>query len=182
MRKLLLILSILGFVWAVAPVAGQDGSEKQTKKAKKEIPAVTKALKKTKLFNGRPNAKAKYYIYLQSAGWCGFCRKEMPDIVKGYKEMKKNGVEIIFCSFDKTQDAAKEFIREFGIRFPAMMETDDRKGPALPGYERGPGIPWAVIVDAQGHVLRTGQGAIVNQWSKIVSEAEKKAAQVTEEE
>lgn len=179
MRSQLLILCLLGLAWAAMPAAGQD---EPAKKAKKEIPAVAKVLKKAKFFNGRPNAKAKYYIYLQSASWCGICRKEMPHIVKEYKAMKKKGVEIIFCSWDKTQDDAKLFIKEFGMRFPAIMDTDDKKRIELPGYERGPGVPWAVVVDAQGNMLRSGQASLVNNWGKIVRQAEEKAAESTEEE
>lgn len=120
MRSQLLILCLLGLAWAAMPAAGQD---EPAKKAKKEIPAVAKVLKK-----------------------------------------------------------AKFFIKDFGMRFPAIMDTDDKKRVELPGYERGPGVPWAVVVDAQGNMLRSGQASLVNNWGKIVRQAEEKAAESTEEE
>ena len=38
-------------------------------------PAVQEAMKGVKSFNRKINKKAKYYIYLQSASWCGPCNQ-----------------------------------------------------------------------------------------------------------
>lgn len=181
MKKFILILSLLGFVglgnMACAQAETATGAPKKAKAA--EAPAVPTALKKLKTFNGKPNMKAKYYIYLQSASWCGYCRKEMPDIVREYKKMKKGGVEIILCSRDKTPEDARNYIKEFGIKFPAVMDDPNTPGPALPGFERlpGGGIPVAVLVDAQGKQLRIGQGKMIADWKRVVQEEDKKAAQ-----
>lgn len=179
MKQLILILSILGLVGigSIASAQGESsGTAKSAKNAKPEVAAVPAALKKLKTFNGKPNQKAKYYIYLQSASWCGYCRKEMPDIVREYKKMKKGGVEIILCSRDKTMDDAKKYIKEFGIKFPAFMDDDNTKGPSLPGFERSGGIPMALLVNDQGEVIRIGQGAMIAQWKNIIQEVENKAA------
>lgn len=180
MRKhtsFLLLLMLTLAVGSAQLVCAQDESDDTTteqtptKSKKKEVSPFLQAFKKVRTFNGKPNKKAKYYIYLQSAKWCGFCCKEMPDIVKEYKEMKKNGVEIILCSRDHTQDDAKAFIKEFGIRFPTVLDNND-KGLPLPGYTRAPGIPWAVFVDASGKAISNGHGSSVKNWKQIIQKAE----------
>jgi hypothetical protein len=53
-------------------------------------PGVAEALGKFKVFNGKPNLKAEYYIYLYSASWCGYCQQCMPIAVAEYNKMKLN--------------------------------------------------------------------------------------------
>ena len=92
-----------------------DGEEKKAKKKKakkkdsKKTAAskVGKAAGKLKSFNGKANKKALVYVYLQSASWCGPCNKEMPEVVKIYNEMKKDGrAELILVGHDQTEDGA----------------------------------------------------------------------------
>ena len=68
-------------------------AEKKVKKGKKDedspLPAVKAAIQELDFVSGKPSDKAKYYIYLHSASWCGPCKALMPEIVKDYKKMKK---------------------------------------------------------------------------------------------
>ena len=128
---------------------------------------VGEALKKLKTFNGKPNTNAKFYIYLQSASWCGPCRAEMPNIVKEYKKIKRAGGEIILLGCDKTLDAAKEYLKKFRAKFPGMMAE---MGQSLPGFERAGGIPNAMFVRPDGSVMKNGHGSIIMDWESIVCE------------
>lgn len=159
----------------LSPVAASDESaeanaptaekNKNAKKGKKKVATALKDLKY--LTEARPNPKAKYYIYLQSASWCGPCNAEMPTIAEEYKEMEASGkVDLILLSADRSADAAKAFLEKYGATFPVVMGRDVTP-ETLPGYTRAGGIPHAAIVTAKGDVLKEGHGSIVAQWRDV---------------
>ncbi len=163
-----------------APVAQADEADakdedaKDDSKAKKKASnAVARSLSKVKWAKGKPNKKAEYYIYLQSASWCGPCRAEMPTIASEYKEMKKDGrVELVLISFDRTENAAKQFLSANKAAFP--MTLRNAKGvDKLEGFTMAQGIPTAIIVDASGKVITQGHGSIVKEWRRFTIEAKK---------
>lgn len=149
-----------------------NGKNKGKKDAKdsKDANAVAAALKKLSPFNGKPNAKADYYIYLQSASWCGPCNNEMPGVVEAYKEMKKSGrVELVLVSHDKTEGDAKGFLKQYKAKFPAVM-VQDKDIDKLPGFSKPNGIPNAIFVDKTGKVLTQGHGSLIQSWKEYTIE------------
>ena len=158
-----------------------DGEEKKAKKKKakkkdsKKTAAskVGKAAGKLKSFNGKANKKALVYVYLQSASWCGPCNKEMPEVVKIYNEMKKDGrAELILVGHDQTEDGAKAFLKKYKAKFPGVVST--AKGvDKLPGFSQASGIPHATMVDAEGNVLANGYpSSVLSQWQQAVENIE----------
>lgn len=158
-----------------------DGEEKKAKKKKakkkdsKKAAAskVGKAAGKLKSFNGKANKKALVYVYLQSASWCGPCNKEMPEVVKIYNEMKKDGrAELILVGHDQTEDGAKAFLKKYKAKFPGVVST--AKGvDKLPGFSQASGIPHATMVDAEGNVLANGYpSSVLSQWQQAVENIE----------
>ena len=128
---------------------------------------VGEALGKLKTFNAKPKKGAQFYIYLQSASWCGPCRAEMPNIAKEYKKIKKAGGEIILLGCDKTEADAKNYLKDFRAKFPGIMRE---KGSKLPGYVDAPGIPHATFVRPDGSVIKSGHGSIIMDWKEIIAE------------
>ncbi len=134
---------------------------------------VAEAMQDVDWFNGKPSRKAEFYIYLQSASWCGPCRAEMPEIAKEYKAMKRSRrVELVLLSGDRSLSAAKSFLKGNKAKFPATMLNSDgvRKLPgvsSLPNY-----FPAAVIVKADGTVIKAGHGSIVKDWREYTIDAE----------
>ncbi len=119
----------------------------------------------------QPATSARYYIYLCSAGWCGPCNKEMPHAVEAYKEMKKSGlVELLLVDYDQTEKDAREFIEKFGVPFPAAMSA---AASAMPGLPMIKGIPAVVMVDGEGHVIKSGHGSLLRSWKEHISTYEK---------
>ncbi len=156
-----------------------DGGEKKAKKKKKKskkaddkkakATPVGKAVGKLKTFNGKPGKKAQVYIYLQSASWCGPCNQEMPEVAAAYKEMDKDGrAEIILIGHDKTDDAAKKFLKQYKAKFPGIL-VNGKGVDKLPGFQMAQGIPNAIMVDAEGNVLASGfPSSVIPQWKQAV--------------
>ncbi len=166
---------------ADADVEDDGDTEASASKAKGD--AVVKAMRKVKWFNGKPSKKAEYYIYLQSASWCGPCRAEMPDIVDEYKEMKKDGrVELVLLGGDRSLGAAKAYLKNYKAKFPGTLKTG--KGVSdLPGVGKLPNYyPAAAIVKADGTVVTSGHGSLVKEWRKFTIEAEGAADASSESE
>lgn len=168
---LLLALAVLSPAPAFA--AKKDKSEAT---ALGDANPVMTGFKKLKSFNGKPNAKAKYYFYLCSASWCGPCQKEMPELVEAHKQMKKDGrCEIILVGYDKTLDAAKAYLKSHKAKFAGVW-GEDKKINELPGYQPVPGIPYAILVERSGKVLTVNHASMIKDWKSIIDQAEANAA------
>lgn len=152
------------------------------KKSKSKGGAVAKAFKKVKRVSGRVKQDALVYIYLQSASWCGPCKKAMPDIVEQYKEMRKDGrVEIVLVGHDYTAEDVKAYIDGYKCKMPAVWK-DAKNVDKLPGFTEAGGIPDAIIVDADGKVLAKGYPTmIIPGWKDLVDKVEAEKAAGAEE-
>lgn len=146
--------------------------QEQPDPAAAEENAVGKALEAIQGYvtEKRPDTHARYYIYLQSAGWCGPCNQEMPKIVQEYKEMRKNGVELIFVSCDKTPADAVAFMKKYGADF-ACIGYETLESEALPGYTPERSVPRMTIVDADGKVLAkaTHPAFVLPKWRELTN-------------
>ncbi len=148
--------------------------EKGEKAASVEKSAVAQALTGKHVFNGTPNEEAKYYLYLECASWCGNCRREMSNVISDYAEMKKSGVEVIVLSCDDTQEKGETFLALYGATLPGMMVQE---GKSLPGFQDTGMIPYAVLVKANGDVLKADHATpVVESWRELVGSAEKTSA------
>lgn len=168
----LFTLFCLGFCLLASPVSqAQDEaptdapiSKKEGKKKQPDSPVV-KAVKKMKKVKGRLNTKADYYIYLFSASWCGYCCEEMPEIVAQHKKMKKDGrVDIILMGKDQTPAGVKGFMKQFNMKFYAVMASD-KDATKVPGFTNPSGIPFCIVVDRYGRVMaQSHPGSIIPNW------------------
>ena len=93
------------------------------------------------------------------ASWCGPCQMEMPDFDEMYKEL---GEEVNFFMVNMTDgsretvEAAKKFIEDSGYSFPIYFDTDLDAAMTY-GVNS---LPSTYIIDAEGHAIARGQGAI----------------------
>lgn len=140
-------------------------------------PAVPAALAKaTYLTKKKANQKAEYYIFLNSASWCGPCRMVMPKVVKEYRKMRSGKVELLLVSAEE-DDAAREYMDHYKAKFPGINRTQAGKIPGVT-FSLG-GIPAMCLVDADGNKLHDGHGADTLKWKDLIKEdraAKKKAA------
>ncbi len=83
---------------------------------------VMTALEKFKVLNGKPNARADYYIYFYTSSTCVHCVNCMGIAVEQYKEMKKSRkVELIIICADNTEEAANQYLKKSKISAPCIM-------------------------------------------------------------
>ncbi len=189
-KSFLIALGAVLLCWA-SPLPAQDGEDSSTPSessteatdhgkskakasSKKKKTSVLAALSELDCFNAEPNKKAKFFIYLQSASWCGPCRAEMPKIVEMYPEMRKAKVEVILLGCDQTKQAAEAYLKKFEAPFPGVMVQEGR---SLPGFQESRGIPHATFVNAKGEVIKADYATtgIVAKWKEIIKEKPQKA-------
>ena len=146
--------------------ATDSDASKPKKKVTGKLNPVIEALSTMDCFNGEPNPRAKFYIYLQSASWCGPCKAEMPKIVEMYPELKKAKVEVILVGYDRTKEDAQKYLETFKAPFPGVMR---KEGGNLPGCELSSGIPYAIIVNSKGKMLQSGHAVgIFRDWKELI--------------
>ena len=144
---------------------GDDCTQNTEKTVPSDSP-VAKALAKLSYINTEPNSDADYYVYLQSASWCGYCRMAMPTIVGEYAAMKEENMEIVLFSADSTAAAAANYLNQYGADFPATMAY----ASSVPGSVRTNGIPHMTIVDKNGTTLAAGHpNTLLPQWRTIIA-------------
>lgn len=149
--------------------------------ATEQLAALPASLKDVKwATDKKPNLKAKYYIYLISASWCGPCSRLMPQIVKAYKTDMKEGklVEVILTACEQRKGDVPAYLEKYGAGFPGIHITAPEV-QRFAGFDRNDmrkGIPFVVICDRNGNVLDKGHGAFGNWKETIKKDIEAKKA------
>ncbi|CAE8631215.1 unnamed protein product [Polarella glacialis] len=97
-----------------------------------------------------------------SAHWCGPCRGFTPKLAEWYeKDLKSKGLEIVFVSSDRDQEAFDGYYGEqpwLALDFSNRAEKEQLS--TLLGVQ---GIPNLVIVDKDGSIItKEGRGAVSN--------------------
>jgi len=93
------------------------------------------------------------------ATWCPPCRKEIPDFIEAYQELKAEGLEILGLSVDQTTAGALlEWVRKTGINYPIALATPE----IVRAYEPGEFIPATIVVDRKG-VIRYRQSELMDK-------------------
>lgn len=157
---------------APATAKAEKGKKKAKKKTEKtdeytlpdeELSAMGKALKKVKFYTeSKPSLTAKYYLLLFSTSTCFHCNRTMPDDVKFYREMRRQGdVEMMLVTMSQMDNptAAKGFLDKYGAPFAGAVYEDMQAAgvPGTKGFELPPGF---IIVKDDGTVVHHGPGSV----------------------
>ncbi|RME05823.1 MAG: TlpA family protein disulfide reductase [Anaerolineae bacterium] len=109
------------------------------------------------------------------ASWCPPCRAEMPAIERVYQDLKDEGLVVLAVNttFQDSEAAAVEFVAEFGLTFPVLL---DRTGAVSNRYQLR-GLPSTYFVDREG-VIRAvvvggpmSEGLIRSKVQELLQEA-----------
>ena len=87
------------------------------------------------------------------ATWCPPCRAEIPDFVDVTTTHKAKGLEILGISLDTKEKAAvQEFVKQFKINYPVVLETKKQTDKLLDDFQPGQFIPTTFVIDKKGRI------------------------------
>lgn len=98
------------------------------------------------------NYAGKYVLLDFWASWCGPCRREMPNVVKLYKECKNKNFEIIGISLDKKESDWKKAVKDLGMTWPQACDFLVWQGPVARKYNLS-AVPYTVLINPEGKVV-----------------------------
>lgn len=96
--------------------------------------------------------RGKYVLIDFWASWCGPCLREMPNVVKLYKECKGKNFEILGISLDSKKDAWVAAIKKNNMKWPQVSDL-------LGWYAEAAklcnvhAIPYTILIDPEGKVI-----------------------------
>jgi len=147
-----LLLALLVMVLYAIDVAKTHAGEPVADLRWPDLDGRTRALEE---WQGRP-VLLNYW-----ASWCGPCIKEMPDLDAFASAQAEDGVQVIGIALDEAE-TVRAFLQRVPVGYPVLIE-------AVPGGESGSSgqfgnthgvLPYSVLLDAQGRVVRTRLGPL----------------------
>ena len=96
--------------------------------------------------------RGKYVLVDFWASWCGPCMREMPNVVKLYKECKGKNFEIVGISLDQKRDAWLNAVEKNKMKW--IQVSDLKSWATLPVKLCNiSAVPYTVLVDPEGKVI-----------------------------
>jgi cytochrome c biogenesis protein CcmG/thiol:disulfide interchange protein DsbE len=107
--------------------------------------------------------KGKVLILNFWATWCPPCRREIPDFIEAYRQLKDEGLEIIGLSVDEASaPALLEWVSKTGINYPVALATPE----IVRDYEPGEFIPATIVIDPDGRI-RYRQSSLMDKATLV---------------
>ncbi|TYP92138.1 Peroxiredoxin [Fodinibius salinus] len=138
----------------------QDSSRKQFKKA----PDFTLKTMSGDSFT-LSDHKGKVVVLNFWATWCGPCRKEIPDFMELYKELKDEGVLFAGISLDEEGwEKVRPYANDMNINYPIMVDD----GNVSRKYGPIRAIPTTLIINKKGRVEYVAPGMLTKEKLKPI--------------
>ena len=143
----LVLLGLIVYAWFRPPAWVSDEN--------RAVPEV-----KVALLDGRQTSleqlRGKVVLVNFWATWCPYCRHEMPNMERFYRDYRAQGFEILALSQDDAPEPVRQFMAKEGYHFPVAM-AEARHAVAFGGVSR---LPTSFIVDKQGRVRHKISGQV----------------------
>jgi cytochrome c biogenesis protein CcmG/thiol:disulfide interchange protein DsbE len=89
-------------------------------------------------------------VFLNSwATWCPPCIQEMPTMEKLHPDLGKDGLVILAINFQETPGQVKEFFREHGLTFTALLDRDREVFELYQAWS----LPMSAIINKRGELV-----------------------------
>ena len=100
------------------------------------------------------------------ATWCQPCQQELTKLSAMYASRKDRGLRVYAVSIDGPDTAAQvgPWVEREGYPFPVLL---DRETQVLTRYNPRGDIPYYVVLDAQGRVLKDHQGYMTGDMEEL---------------
>ena len=93
------------------------------------------------------------------ATWCEPCREEIPALQRVQARFAGNGLETIGISIDHA-DKVQQFAKNMAITYPLLLGDASVIDVARALGNRAGGLPYTLVLDAQGKLLASKLGGI----------------------
>ena len=117
-----------------------------------------------------PTAQADDDVFVLAfwATWCQPCQQELTKMNKMYPAMKGRGLEIYAIAIDGPDTAAQigPWVEREGYAFPILL---DRETQVLTRFNPRGDIPYYVVLDATGRVLKEHQGYMTGDTEELAA-------------
>lgn len=101
--------------------------------------------------------KGKVVLVNFWATWCGYCVKEMPELLKVVEELKPRGVELIAVSLDDRSDQRAQVERFLG-RMPQLSPYAVLGTPDIQAAYKVHPLPTTFVIDRNGKIFTSSEG------------------------
>lgn len=109
------------------------------------------------------------------ATWCGWCKKEMPDIQQLYEDHGENKGDVIILGVaapdagDVSQEEITKFLNDHQLTYPTLMDID---GSVFSTYGAS-SLPTTFMIDANGNAFGYVPGMLTReQMDKIIQQTQ----------
>lgn len=109
--------------------------------------------------------KDKKYILLEFwASWCGPCRGEIPHLKHSYQVWKDKGFDIVSISLDEKDADWRKAMGMEDMKWNQYNANGGFDSPLIKAYNIT-GIPYALLIDRDGKIVRTGMRGASLDWA-----------------
>ncbi len=115
-------------------------------------------------FEGAPFAleaqRGKVVVLNFWASWCRpACYEEAPVLERQWRTYRERGLVVIGVDIQDRDEAARTFVREFGLSFPNGRDTAGKVSVDYGVY----GVPETFFIDRQGRIRAKHVGAVTDE-------------------
>lgn len=102
---------------------------------------------------GKPRAlkdyRGKLVMLAFWASWCPYCREELPQMERLYREFKNRGLEVVAVNIKDKRDEALALVKKNQVTYPVLMDPEGEIGLLYGAFA----TPTVYLIDRKGTVL-----------------------------